>query len=474
MTTEGPSPNTTLVILLGASAWPRSPELDASIAFANAANDLKAYFLDPQNFHLPQENLLDLFDSDYYADAMDEEIAQFLHRHIVEKKAKSGSVAKDVLVYFIGHGGIPEGDSDLYLTIRRTRKENPKGSSIEIGNLAKTLKDRARFQRRMVILDCCFAASAVRFFQGSGPMDVLRTQAVGVFEEQDKGVGFPGRGTALLCSSSSKVRSRFSPDETSTYFTQAFLHTLRAGNSFQAERLSLHTVNRLTQDYLSRMHGNEAPMPEVHSPDQVEGDVAAVAFFPNLAARAVGDKDIRIEAFSEGISGTSDPWGAAVRQQSAKGGGQESVSGSTGSQQQKSMSKNDDQTLAEELSRLGGSVLKKSVAKSLSNDTYEISFEMAIPKSSVVSVATSILNAEGKLLSTEEISSMSRVNGLIGAGILNLNPALVNISITAISHSQTHIRIQGKAKEGLIKQYAGKKAAQRVAHLLLGRLKELI
>src|SRR5258708_37745143 len=115
------------------------------------------------------------------------------------------------------------------------------------------------------------------------------------------------------------------------------------------------------------------------------------------------------------------------------------------------MAKNDDQILADELARLGGSVLTKFVAKFLPNDTYEISFEMAIQPASAVSVATSILHAEGQLLNTEDISTVSEVKGLVGAGFRNMNPALVSISATAMPHSQTHITIQGKAKEGLIK-----------------------
>ncbi len=209
MKTKLPSPQTTLVILLGASAWPRSPELDGSLAFARAANELRHYFLDPHGFHLPAENLLDRFDSDQYAGGLDEEISQFLEQHIAEKRRDNiGEVARDVLVYFIGHGGISEGTSDFYLAIRRTRQDNPKASSIEIGNLAQTLKEKARFQRRVLVLDCCFAASAVRFFQGSGPMEVIREKMKEVFEEQEKGQGFPSRGTTFLCSSSNTVSGR--------------------------------------------------------------------------------------------------------------------------------------------------------------------------------------------------------------------------------------------------------------------------
>jgi hypothetical protein len=137
------------------------------------------------------------------------------------------------------------------------------------------------------------------------------------------------------------------------------------------------------------------------------------------------------------------------------------------------MPKNDDQILADELTRLGGSVLTYCVAKFLPTNIYEISFEVAIQPTSAISAATNILSVEGKLLSTEEISNIFEVKGLVGAGVLNMNPALVSISIASLPFPQTHIRIQGKAKEGLIKQYAGKKAALKVAHLLLDQLREM-
>src|SRR5258708_1897056 len=38
---------------------------------------------------------------------------------------------------------------------------------------------------------------------------------------------------------------------------------------------------------------------------------------------------------------------------------------------------------------------------------------------------------------------------MVGAGFLNMNPALVNISIAVTPYLQTHIQIQGKAKEEL-------------------------
>lgn len=277
-----PTPETTLVILLGASEWPRFPALEASSAFSNAARDVIQYFRDPQGFRLPQGNLLNLFDSNESNDIVDERMNQFLDEHIRASKEKNASVARDILVYFIGHGYIAEGDSNFHLAIRRTRQNNPDVSSLSIKGLAKTLKEQARFQRRVIILDCCFAATAVKFYQIAGPIDIMRMQTNGAFEEKIVGKGFPGRGTTFVCSSSRKVRSRFLPDENSTMFTQAWLHALHTGSPYQEEKtLSLRVIHRLAVDFLLEKYGNEVPRPEVHSPDQSEGDVADVPLFPN-------------------------------------------------------------------------------------------------------------------------------------------------------------------------------------------------
>src|SRR6266849_3176556 len=129
MTAVPPSPQTTLVILLGASRWPFSPEFQASKAFLNSAMELRAYFLNPSQFGLPQENLLNLFNSNQSADDIDGEIGLFLEKRMAEMK-QAGETARDLIVYFIGHGGFVGDDSDFYLAIRRTRTDNPGASGI--------------------------------------------------------------------------------------------------------------------------------------------------------------------------------------------------------------------------------------------------------------------------------------------------------------------------------------------------------
>lgn len=189
MEAQVPSAQTTLLILLGASAWPLFPEFQSSGAFANAARGLKAYFLDPQQFGLPTENLLDLFDSNRSPDELDVEIGQFLERRITTMKA-TGKATRDVLLYFAGHGGFVGRDSDFYLAIQRTRADNPRASGLQMIALADTLTEKARHLRCIIILDCCFAAAAFSAFQ-AGPAQVAIEKTRDAFEVSGKGVGFP-------------------------------------------------------------------------------------------------------------------------------------------------------------------------------------------------------------------------------------------------------------------------------------------
>ncbi len=169
-----PSPQTTLLILLGASEWPFSPEFQSSGAFANAARRVKAYFLNLRPF-------------------------EFLQQRMAVMKAM-GNPARDLLLYFIGHGGFVGRDADFYLAIRRTRMESPRASGIDMMSLADTLTERARHLRRIIILDCCFAAAAFSAFQ-AGPDQVALEKTVDAFKVNQKAVGFPTKGTTLLCSS---------------------------------------------------------------------------------------------------------------------------------------------------------------------------------------------------------------------------------------------------------------------------------
>ena len=68
----------TLVIILGASNFPKAPNFTASKSFQASAEAMRDYFFSTEKFNLPPDNLLYLFDSDKPSTIIDEIINDFL------------------------------------------------------------------------------------------------------------------------------------------------------------------------------------------------------------------------------------------------------------------------------------------------------------------------------------------------------------------------------------------------------------
>jgi WD domain, G-beta repeat len=274
-----PTAPTTLVIMLGASAWPNSPGFQASQAFAHAAQGFRDYVLDPHGFCLPAANLFDQFDALASTSDQLEMLGSFLEQRTQALK-EANQLVRDVLVYFVGHGGFAGPSADFYLMPRRTNASSLRASGIAIDALAEVLREKARQTRRYLLLDCCFAAAAFSAFQG-GPDQTAITKTLDVFRVQARGSGFPGKGTVLLCSSDQKSPSLLLPDESCTMFSYALLDVLRNGDIHRPPQLSLRDIKELAEDRLAALPEKYAPRPGLHSPDQSEGDVADIPFFPN-------------------------------------------------------------------------------------------------------------------------------------------------------------------------------------------------
>jgi len=274
-----PTAPTTLVVILGASTWPYSPGFQASKAFVHAAQEFKDYVLDPQGFDLPTANLLNLFNAFFSASNQLEMLGSFLEQRAQALEAANQAV-RDVIVYFVGHGGFAGSSADFYLLPRRANASSLRASGLPIDALAEVLREKTRQTRRYLFLDCCFAAAAFRTFQG-GPDQTAITKTLDAFAVQTKSSGFPRRGTALLCSSDQKSPSLLMPDESSTMFSYALLDVLKNGDFHWPLQLSLRDVKELVGDRLAALPEKNAPRPGLYSPDQSEGDTADIPFFPN-------------------------------------------------------------------------------------------------------------------------------------------------------------------------------------------------
>jgi hypothetical protein len=133
----------------------------------------------------------------------------------------------------------------------------------------------------------------------------------------------------------------------------------------------------------------------------------------------------------------------------------------------------EDSILSRELGKLGASYDGKAdaaielTAKFLPDNTGKVTSVIAAPAAEVLKKAYEILKQEGTL--TDEPQSDPNVPtmcGIIGSGIMNMNPAIVKVYVAPFSATTTRVLITGSAKEGLIKQHGGEKAAQRIAALL--------
>lgn len=268
------SPQTTLAIILGASAWPKWEALGAHEAFRKSAEDFEGYLLD--EFGLPEANLSNFFDAELGPNELDEAIDDFLATRKAELEA-SGTPATDLLVFYTGHGNFQLGNDDFFLALRNSRKGRPDVSALRMTSLAATLKEQARHLRRFLILDCCFAAAAGRYLQSGAAVEAVAVQTMDAFKEM------PKKGTALLCSSSAKTPSEIAPDGAYTMFSEALLHALKTGHAGEDQWLSISSLAWLIRGYLKERYQDAAVRPEVHSPDQGEGDIGLLPLFPNRA-----------------------------------------------------------------------------------------------------------------------------------------------------------------------------------------------
>lgn len=138
------------------------------------------------------------------------------------------------------------------------------------------------------------------------------------------------------------------------------------------------------------------------------------------------------------------------------------------------MTQNDNKTLNREFSkfmdkfgvRASGQLGARIAALFLPYNEFRLSLDTATNLRFVMEITTDILTKEGELLDPQVSSEIFEAKALIGSGFFNMNPALVTVEIYQISSNQTHITIRGVAKEGLIKQRAGEKAARLIAQRL--------
>ncbi len=287
-------PQQVLVIILGAHEWPYAPQLCASSeAFLNSAKGVKEYFL--RDFGLREDNLLDLFDTDFDSPRIDTEIESFFDERI-DKMKRGKTPIEAFLVYYIGHGIFAETRSqELLLAIKGTKESNTSVSSIRMADLSTRLVKQGKNLRGFYILDCCYAAEAFKDIQGDGDNEskMIARRAVGIIEESGPTLG----GRLVYCSSGKDTSSKVRRDHASTWFTWALLKALKEGNNQKSQsHLSFYQINEIVHEIMKKEPETleeRVPLPSVLPIKNTEIDILQVPFFRNSAKSARSSNSVK-------------------------------------------------------------------------------------------------------------------------------------------------------------------------------------
>jgi hypothetical protein len=109
--------------------------------------------------------------------------------------------------------------------------------------------------------------------------------------------------------------------------------------------------------------------------------------------------------------------------------------------------------------RGGGRRGARAAAGQMRADRCELELEVVSSPETVLGAARQLLTAEGRLLDDEEIpAEPPQVWALVGSGGGGFNPALVRV-VARSRDGGASVEVRGVAKEGLIKQRGGERAA---------------
>jgi hypothetical protein len=107
-------------------------------------------------------------------------------------------------------------------------------------------------------------------------------------------------------------------------------------------------------------------------------------------------------------------------------------------------------------------------ARFLPTETCSASIEIDASAESTLRAAFEVLQSSGRLIDQPSDDCASpTLSATIGSGFLNMNPAVVCVSVEPVSPTACRATVTGAAKEGWIKQHTAEKAVNRVKAALL-------
>jgi hypothetical protein len=112
----------------------------------------------------------------------------------------------------------------------------------------------------------------------------------------------------------------------------------------------------------------------------------------------------------------------------------------------------------------GGRLGAQFAVRLLPHDVHEILLVLPLPPDEALALARCVLASLSEPTDeAQPVDKKHELRAVVGSGALDLNPAVVTLQLLATTSASTTIRVRGVAKEGLIRQRAGREAAERVA-----------
>ncbi|MEO3752594.1 caspase family protein [Streptomyces sp. B6B3] len=250
-----PDPDRSRAVLIGVSKYRHFGSLPAVHNNVTALNGMLTSSL---SWTLPQKHCTVVRDPRTIPD-------------VVAPVAKAAQETTDtLLVYFAGHGFTDPDDGTLCLTLVDSRA-GESYTTVPYNELRKQIRHAGtRARRRIVVLDCCYAASA--FPRMADPRTGLADLAA-------------VEGTYVIAAAGATQEALAEDGEGHTAFTGALLRLLRQGIAGGSEFLSLDTV---FVHLHAEMLGTSRPLPRRMVRDS-PGDLA-LARNPAVSPRAAAER----------------------------------------------------------------------------------------------------------------------------------------------------------------------------------------
>lgn len=285
--------NPFLAILLGASEWPLISSLaknEGKERFIESMENIRQYLTNSLELNKETE-ILDLFDDNSNYIEIDGKISEFLSAHIKNGDAASSTI----LIYYIGHGDFVKEGQKFQMLMRSTDDRIREHSGYLMNMLATTVTEAARKQNKIIILDCCYAASAFADWQ-------MQSDDIADKINQEAKLKFTGPGdVALLCACpEDQWALNKSEEHGMTMFTSGLIDAFTNGDKDLGNKLSLSDIHTLATQSIKDRYGEIAVIPSLTAAKGQYEDVVLTPLLPNMA-KALDPIDIRISELEQKI-----------------------------------------------------------------------------------------------------------------------------------------------------------------------------